>query len=274
MKLLEKQVKRKKENENITWLVFRKGYSSKQLNIMANWCYQRGIAFFIVDSSMEIVQYINTNEIKRNANPLLLSEKRKLNLIKSVYNFSHGELQIISFGYGNDDVYSIYAFDRKMVEKINKNAFFSNAFWYSYACRTGAGIDIEYMYNAIVHGKKKMYDYTPKDSEPQNSLAQFIANTVEIKVYAYQSRTNYENILGSVFERHLKNGLGLLTDRDVNGNDWYKNLGAINMPVKDNTPYWVPGLTLFEKGKKPKVIERFNSGMIGGNIPHREFIEN
>ncbi len=61
--------------------------------------------------------------------------------------------------------------------------------------------------------------------------------------------------------------LGILTDRDVNGNVWYKNLSEINMPRKDETPVGAPGLTIFEKDKKPKVIEQY-SGKIGGYIPH------
>ena len=234
MKLLETYSRKVRQNQSLTWLVFQFGYTGKQLGIMRDWADKHNVKYVAINSANEVVRYINSGGLKSES----LSEDRKNKRIKRITLFSHGLPNVVSFGYGNLSVVTAYEFKEEHVNRLSPEAFFSDAFLLSYACRTGAGRDV----------------WAGRECLPKESLAQKIANRLNIKVYAFQSRVEYKYILGTIYERHIK-WYGHLTDRDVNGDTWFRNLNLIHYPQRAETPTGSDGLTLFQKNKEPIVLE-------------------
>ncbi|MBN8703790.1 MAG: hypothetical protein J0M08_12050 [Bacteroidetes bacterium] len=231
MKQLHNIQKNNSKNERVAWLVFEKGYSTKQLIQMNRWAERNGVAMITVKSADEVVNYINSG-IKEGPN---FSSIRKEDPITQVNMFSHGVPGNISFGYGNSDVEQKYSFTEAQAKKLNPNAFETNASCTIFACRIGAG--------------KSVNDFT-FDTDPEKSLAQAIADQTGMSVNAWQSRTEYSGILNASY---LDDLTGKSTNRSVTGDSWFQNIEQIELPTTGTTPWMSPGQTEYKKNETPKV---------------------
>uniref|UniRef100_UPI001A982D61 RHS repeat domain-containing protein n=1 Tax=Foetidibacter luteolus TaxID=2608880 RepID=UPI001A982D61 len=240
----------KTENKTteVSWLIFRAGYTEKQVQQINSWSAARNVNVTWLNSSEEFVNYINTKNTSNNPS---LVNRRKDDLIQSIDIYSHGIPGMFDFGHGHNEnnaqgikISEAYKFDESKLGMISQDAFMTEAVLTSNACRTGAGASIG--------------DVSLFSSEPENSLAQKIADRLNITVNALQSRSLYTGILGNKVDLFLKDKFGSPTNRDSNGNDWMKNLNEIQYPTKGSTPYFAPGWTTFKKGKNPEVKNQGN----------------
>ncbi|WP_394337226.1 RHS repeat domain-containing protein [Chitinophaga ginsengisoli] len=218
----------------LTWMVYRQNYTSKQLQQMKTWSTDRGINFQILNSSSEMVNYFNTHDINNKSS---ISDRRKGDLIQSIDIYSHGVPNAIEFGYGNANVQAAYSFNAQSVALMTSNAFMTSANINSYACRTGAAVDLK--------------NFSTASPQPENSLAQKMADRTGVRVSAFQKRSFYGNILGSKAMLKAADIMGTSTNRDASGNTWMLNLNDIFYPTAGTTPIYSPGMTTFQKGQTP-----------------------
>jgi hypothetical protein len=119
---------------------------------------------------------------------LILSRQRRGREIKQLDFFSHGVVGSIELGYELDkrDSYRLRDAQARM---LMPEAFAYDAKIYSYACRTGLGIDAELS--------------VAEDEDPQyaRSLAQILANAAGTEVQAYPRRSNYDQTYGNAQDR-------------------------------------------------------------------------
>ena len=129
------------------------------------------------------------------------------------------------------------------VGKISPLAFSSMAQIDSYACRTGMG------------NRTEFFPQTDK------SLAQLLADHLQIKVRAFVRRSDYKNTWGSFEERQLGKLCGI-SNKAVPGEEWckkwnaladeryenkkafkfaYQIMGAINPVISGSSPFGAPG---------------------------------
>ncbi|WP_371369016.1 hypothetical protein ACA097_05590 [Pseudomonas sp. QL9] len=134
--------------------------------------------------------------------------------------------------------------------KTSPQAFSRTARIDSYACRTGMGNRPEY---PIEEG----IQFLPQTNE---SLAQLLADHLQIKVRAFIRRSDYRNTWGTFEERQLGK-LCEISDNATPGEEWcrrwnelakerknsndlldftYQTVGAINPVISGDTPIGVP----------------------------------
>jgi hypothetical protein len=118
--------------------------------------------------------------IKSTSGVLALLNQDRLNF---------GLLDVMFFCHGVNSKITMNFWSRPNVElttnnflSVNAKAFLPHGRIFSYACRTGVFIDEE------------SFD-SESDAQPENSLAQLMANHFNIEVHAYLRRTFYGNVL-------------------------------------------------------------------------------
>lgn len=169
-----------------TILLCTEGYTNSQLLKIKSAFYDKNEMKDCVTNIIEIgdndlnsiINYINTSDIENNT----VIRKRDYIKISHISIYAHGLPDGIYLWM--DDVYPYQkAFDKKEIERLKKFAFSKDSKIYCYSCRTGVGDDSE--------------DFTKKGSDPKisKSIAQIIANVTCTKVYAYRTRTSYEDTL-------------------------------------------------------------------------------
>lgn len=112
---------------------------------------------------------------------------QKRRRIKQMDFFSHGVVHHVEFGYGTSHRETCSLGDSQ-AHKFPPNAFDEDARIYSYACRTGVGVDKR----SFDHGDDPQYD---------QSLAQIIADSAEVRVWAFPRRSNYDETYGTGEDR-------------------------------------------------------------------------
>ena len=100
-------------------------------------------------------------------------------LIQDIFFFCHGVPGRLALNFNNSPDIDI-TIDN--LPSINANVFSPDGLIYSYACRTGISRS----------GKTFQND---GDAEPENSLAQKMANHFRVNVYAFLTRTDYGEVL-------------------------------------------------------------------------------
>jgi len=127
----------------------------------------------VLDSAQELVSFVNTREDEKH-------------VIKKMDIFTHGYPGSFDFGYEmeKDDVYRV---NSGHVTQWKAKMFDGKAVITSFSCRTGLNPSL-----------KKVKDFEAEKKEPKydESLAQLIANTTKSTVYAYPTRSDYENTYG------------------------------------------------------------------------------
>ena len=240
---LKRELKESKVNEQVTLAVFKGDYTDKQLNRIKKFAVRNGVNFQQLGSANELVNYIN------NKNIVDACAGRDKDPITEMYIYSHGLPNQIAFGYEQSAVIQkSYEFNGTHVDKIDPYAFAEGAVIRSFACRTGASLDV----GPIGGGGEE---------KPQNSLAQKLANKTGAYVFAQQNRSDYESIIPD--ERDVVDVLmekSGMKDPDQtynqNAGSWDSDqaVDKIRMPVSGTTPLNSPGTTLFRKGKAPTVV--------------------
>lgn len=133
-----------------------------------------------IDSAAELVAFIN----KR------VEEKRE---IKQLDIFAHGVVFNIEFGYEIEGKDASYRFGPAQASQLQPDAFAFGANIFSYACRTGLGVDE----TALVSEGQEHYEL---------SLAQKLADATGATIHAYPRRSLYDQTYGSDAERDGQEG--------------------------------------------------------------------
>ncbi|HBP1922096.1 PAAR domain-containing protein [Pseudomonas aeruginosa] len=221
-----------------TLVVFTPSYNAAMLGAARKSAEAYNAGFVEVTNVQELIDYLNQGK------------DRQQSPIEHLSLFSHGIPHRIAFGYqlANDFQMSL---DVLSYVKISPLGFSSTAQIDSYACRTGMGNRSEF---PIEDG----IQFFPQTNE---SLAQLLADHLQIKVRAYVRRSDYKNTWGSFEERQLGKLCGI-SDNAAPGEEWcrkwralakeresnnnmldftYQTMGAINPVISGDTPIGVPG---------------------------------
>ncbi len=241
-----KDLKKSSGDEKVTILLFKAGYSDKQMSKIQKYVNKKVVAIQVVSTSDEVVNYFNNKSITSS------QSGRKEDPISFVSIFAHGYVGNIAFGYhqgGKTETNSNFGEDQ--VKKINASSFKNGAILESWACRTGAGVDVE----------ADTYKGDGWDTDAEKSLAQTMANHWGITVFAGQRRTEYGNILPekTVTQRFLEWQYG--DNTYSNEGNWDNDVAVdqVSQPTfSGTTPKNSPGLTKYEKAKTPTIV---------GNVP-------
>ncbi|MBX8541242.1 PAAR domain-containing protein [Pseudomonas cichorii] len=231
------EFKRSKSDLTRTLVVFTPSYSTEMLSAARNSAKAYGAGYVSVANAKELIEYLNRGK-DRNQSP-----------IEHLSLFSHGVPQRIAFGYQlvEDPQMSLDVLNYKDVSVL---AFSSAAQIDSYACRTGMGNRSEYQIEDGIQ-------FFPQTNE---SLAQLLADHLQIKVRAFIRRSDYKNTWGSFEERQLGKLCGISTgtsespwckkwntlkdERSMHHRKFkftYQTMGAINPVISGDTPIGVPG---------------------------------
>ncbi len=244
-----------------TVLYFKQGYSNTMIAEFKKSLkyFKPNIAIIEITTVKELINYLNSGGITGKSNLRMKPYKNSLFKVKNVYIFSHGMPSRITFlldwdlyKTNNKIISSVKAEDNELNLKnyktINPNAFVREGYVWSFACRTGIGpedtSDIEiFTWN--------------KDA----SLAQKLANSLNVHTVAFLRRSNYEDTWGSRFDRaglKIKKYFEIADDDDFKkykdsdkmiDNKYHWNpLGAFNGVKAGSTPKGPPeGMTIFSK---------------------------
>ncbi|WP_443190449.1 hypothetical protein [Pseudomonas indica] len=221
-----------------TLVLFTPSYNDAMLNAARDSAKAYGAALVEVTSAQALIDYLNQGK------------DRKRSLIEHLSLFSHGVPQRVAFGYQLTEDFQM-SLDVLNYNAISPLAFSSSARIDSYACRTGMGNRSEF---PIEDG----IQFFPQTND---SLAQRLADHLQIKVGAFIRRSDYKNTWGSFEERRMGNLCGFSGDA-APGEEWcrkwkvlskeradsdrlykftYQTMGAINPVISGDTPLGVPG---------------------------------
>ena len=166
-----------------------------------------GSRFIQVNSSQQIINYINTGDINNSSK---ITVERKNKVVKQLIFYCHGLVGQLALGMGLTGDDSEYVIGEKEVSKFNKEAFTSDSHIYSFACRTGLGnpeIDqsiyktriskssssgVSTMGIPISHDEFETIQMPLLSAQ---SIAQKLSNQTKAIVYAYLRRSDYEDTL-------------------------------------------------------------------------------
>ncbi|AZC67583.1 PAAR domain-containing protein [Pseudomonas chlororaphis] len=232
------EFKRSKPALTRTLVVFTPSYNDAMLSAARSSANTYGAGFVEVTNAQELIDYLNQGK------------DRQQSPIEHLSLFSHGVPQRIAFGYQLAGDFQM-SLDVLSYNQISPLAFSSSARIDSYACRTGMGNRSEF---PIEDG----IQFFPQTNE---SLAQLLADHLQIKVRAFIRRSDYKKTWGSFEERQLGKLCGI-SDNAAPGEEWcrkwadlaeeryetdktfnftYQTMGAINPVISGDTPLGVPG---------------------------------
>jgi len=175
-------------DKSTTVVMFSMGYTKNQIDAIKKSVTKYGGNLVLVSSSDELFNYINSKSTTQK----LVSSQRNSDKVQDVDIFAHGVVGSIQPGYEfGQDVVNKTKITKENIKNIDPKAFDqASACINSYACRTGLG-------DASIDG----FAFPWEDGDPENSLAQSIADHTGVRTYAYQRRTDYSSTLGSSWDR-------------------------------------------------------------------------
>ncbi|WP_439886629.1 hypothetical protein ACSX1C_13995 [Pseudomonas sp. MBLB4123] len=198
------------------FLIFTEDYERRLLDRLKSVVETRyGAKYRELDSIAHLLDFIN----------LRIRKKRE---IKQLDLFSHGLVGSIEFGYELDKVDSYRLRDAQAL-MLKPQAFDLGAKIYSYACRTGLGIQADWH---VGEDEDPLYD---------KSLAQLIANTTQATVWAYPRRSNYDQTYGDASDRAGLEGARARVSADSQAmkryrrqlSNYRKRLAALRLEKRD-----------------------------------------
>lgn len=134
----------------------------------------------------------------------LNKRKEKQREIKRMEIYSHGIIGHFSFHYRSEKFWESEhprekegLLDAKKIDKIDHNIFNKTAAIISYACRTGINIDKEFFAEN-------------EDAGQSESLAQYMANKLNVTVQAFEKRSSYKD----TYTRKIRRKYVTQTDYD------------------------------------------------------------
>lgn len=159
------------------FLIFTEGYSRPLLDAVRDIVTDYGTKYRELSSIADLVDFVAVR-------------RRKKRLIKQMDFYSHGVVMQVEFGYHTEKEES-YRLRDAQGRMLDPKAFEWDAKICSYACRTGLGIDI---------GNK-----LDEDEDPQyaHSLAQLLADSADVEVYAFPRRSLYDQTYGTAEDRRV-----------------------------------------------------------------------
>ena len=158
------------------FLIFIDDYERPLLNAVKGIVEKKyGAKYRELDNISQLLDFIN----------LRIRKERE---VMQLDMFAHGLVGSIEFGYELSKVDS-YRLRDAQARMLQADAFDMKGKIYSYACRTGLGIQADVM---VSKGEDPKYD---------QSLAQLIANTTRCSVWAFSRRSNYDQTYGTNHER-------------------------------------------------------------------------
>jgi hypothetical protein len=179
------------------FLIFTEDYERPLLNAVKDVVERRYKAKYQeLDSIAHLLDFINSR----------IAEKRE---IKQLDLFAHGLVGTIEFGYELAKAAS-YRMRDTQAQMLDPEAFDLRGKIYSYACRTGLGIDADVY---VSEGEDPLYE---------QSLAQLIANTAQTPVWAFARRSNYDQTYGSSEDRSGLAGARNRVQADANAMKVYR----------------------------------------------------
>ncbi|MFS2157495.1 PAAR domain-containing protein [Pseudomonas sp. Pseusp122] len=221
-----------------TLVVFAPSYNDAMLSAARASADHYDAAFITVGNAQELIHYLNQGK------------DRKQSPIEHLSLFSHGVPQRIAFGYqlAEDQELSL---DVLNYEQLSALAFAGSAQIDSYACRTGMGN----VHDLAIEGLFQFF------SQTDESLAQLLADHLQIKVRAFIRRSDYKNTWGSFRDRQRSKSCEakgsavphekwckwwreLATERyetDKSLRFTYQLVGAIHPVISGNTPVGASG---------------------------------
>jgi uncharacterized Zn-binding protein involved in type VI secretion len=232
------EFKRSKPSLTRTLVLFTPSYNDAMLSAARSSAEAYGADLVSVSDVKELINYLNSGK------------DRKQSPIEHLSLFSHGVPQQIAFGYELEGRFEM-ALTVLNVIRISPLAFSSSAVIDSYACRTGMGNRSEFPIDDAIQ-------FFPETNE---SLAQLLADHLQVKVRAYIRRSDYKNTWGSLEERQLGKLCEISGDA-APGEEWcrrwdelakerkknhralkftYQTMGAINPVISGDTPLGAPG---------------------------------
>jgi len=243
----------KKDDYRITIIIFKDGFNSEELKVIEKSAkkHYSEVNFVKINSVKELINYIN------NGNKKIGRETIK---IKTIKIFAHGLASVLDFGLDGNNRQS-QQFKISHVSQLKKDIFSKDAKLYSYACRTGNAD------TRPIVSVNPMYKYDDNWLElvkPSKSLAQKLADHLNVTVYAYLKRSLYTSTWNDKGDEKYQKDYKEIDDESINGwgnlkkwvFDWDEALwhpnGAYAPPTTGETPYGLPsGMYIFKKGVKP-----------------------
>jgi hypothetical protein len=175
----------KKGIDKKVFLIFREEYEEKALARVKKIITETYKADYMeLDNISDLVDFVNQREAKTR-------------FIKKLDIFSHGLVGSIEFGYHTDKA-DTYRLKAEQAKQLKPAMFDDDAIITSYACRTGVGVDREKFSEQM-------------DKRYNKSLAQVLADNVDVTVHAYARRSNYDGTYGTAEERQT----GIKTESKV-----------------------------------------------------------
>ncbi len=179
-------------------VIFTPDYTNAQLSAVKTSTDKFGIQYELIQNVSDLISKFNQSYFY--INPLL-----------SLSFFCHGLPGSLEFGYHLPESANM-SLTFSNFTKIKPLIFLKNGRIDSYACRTGMGNLQDY---AIEQGLQV-------DPQPENSLAQKMANYFSVPCDAYIHRSNYENTWGTPDERYKYNFMNARGET----NAWFKDFAA------------------------------------------------
>ncbi|MCG8894616.1 hypothetical protein G1K97_13035 [Tenacibaculum finnmarkense] len=242
-----------KTKDLLSILIFTDGYNSEELNVVEKSGKNLfdNLNFIKINSVKELVNYINKGNDKVSRENVKISE---------IKIFSHGLASVLDFGLDGVNRQS-QQFGISHASQLKKEVFTEKAKLYSYACRTG---NSDRRLIVSVNSAYKYDDNWLELVKPEESLAQKLADHLNVTVYAYLKRSLYTATWNDKGDKEYQKDYKEIEDESINGwkspkkwvVDWDEALwhskGAFAPPTIGSTPYGLPSnMYVFKKGIKP-----------------------
>jgi len=211
-----------KTHEHLKVLMFTDRYTEASIKAVedAVKLHNSKAVFSRINSTDELLQKFNEGDI----------QFRK---ITHIYAYAHGNFEnnksVIQFGYkGVNQARQVFSIDS--FNQINKELFLTEnqTAFYSYACRTGAGVDSE----------------SASDPQKHLSMAQNMATQGKITVHAYMRRSLYADTWGKQRQRD-----SYASDNDTEDSMW----DNFKVDLKDNFTAAPENMTAFTTYREKEV---------------------
>ncbi|WP_248281695.1 hypothetical protein [Klebsiella sp. DNRA6] len=158
-------------------VVFKQGYNQYDILKINEYAEKQSSRVIYVKNNSEFVSFLNQRKEKRR-------------LIKKMVFFCHGIIDYATFHYQGDDV-DEGLFGTAEIKRVYESIFDYDATVVTYACRAGISVDGD--------------DLSGKDAGQEQSPAQKMADTWDVKVNAFEMRSSYVGVYGTAKEIELAN---------------------------------------------------------------------
>lgn len=151
-------------------VVFQQGYTENDIQRINEYTKKLKARIVYVKNVQELIQFLNQR-----------IEKQRY--IRKLVFFSHGVVGKICFHYDGDREEQ-GELTSELITQVKSSSFHYDAEVISYACRTGIGRDGSSFSNSM-------------EAHPEESLAQKMATTWKVTVFAFEKRSSYAGTYGT-----------------------------------------------------------------------------